>query len=110
MGREKNEENKPYVTVGTIGHIDGGKVALISAITRALNPLPDDTFVLVEASKLSLDDDFMNFKPRKKETKEFKKELSKEIKKGVKDFYRPKMDPSLTEDNQHIFFQAGNET
>lgn len=108
MGREKFEENKPYVTVGTIGHVDGGKTALIAAITGVQKALSDDTFVLVESSKLSLDDDFMNFKPREKETKEFKKELSEVIKKGVKDFYRPIMDTSLTKDSENIFFQAGN--
>lgn len=65
----------------------------------------NDTFVLIEASRLSLDDDFMNFNPKRDKIKSFKDALSEVIKKGVKDFYRPIMDPSFTEDG--ISFEAG---
>ena len=30
------ERNKPYVNVGTIGHVDHGKTSLTSAITQVL--------------------------------------------------------------------------
>lgn len=55
----------------------------------------DDIFALVEASKLSLDDEFMFHEPKTKEEKELKKLLTEAIKKGLKDFYRPIMDPSF---------------
>ena len=36
MGKEKFERTKPHVNIGTIGHVDHGKTALTSAITKAL--------------------------------------------------------------------------
>lgn len=54
-----------------------------------------DPFILVEASKLSLDDEFMQYEPKKEREKEFKEFLTDVIKEGIPDFYRPKLDPSL---------------
>lgn len=51
--------------------------------------------VLCEASKLSLEDEFMKYKPRTNNEKVFKIRLEEAIKSGVKDFYRPNCDPSL---------------
>ena len=34
MGKQKFERNKPYVNIGTIGHIDHGKTTLTAAITK----------------------------------------------------------------------------
>ena len=70
--------------------------------------MQDDVFVLVEASKLSLDDEFMKHKPKHEREKTFKKLLTKVIKKGLKDFYRPKYDPSFNKDRTGIIFKAGN--
>lgn len=72
--------------------------------------ISDDTFVLIEASKLSLDDDFMKFNPRKDEIKVFKNGLCKVIEKGVKDFYRPVIDPSFTQDQEGVYFQTGKKS
>jgi len=36
MAKEKFARTKPHVNIGTIGHVDHGKTALTSAITRAL--------------------------------------------------------------------------
>jgi len=47
--------------------------------------------VLIEASKLSLNDKFMKHRPRTEKEKELKSWLEEVIKKGVKDFYRPKV-------------------
>lgn len=55
----------------------------------------DDVFVLCEASKLSLDDEFMKHTPCSDEERTFKKLLEEVIKSGLKDFYRPVCDPSL---------------
>lgn len=55
----------------------------------------DDVFVLCEASKLSLDDEFMKHTPCSDKERTFKKLLEEAIKSGLKDFYRPVCDPSL---------------
>jgi len=68
----------------------------------------DDTFVLVEASKLSLEDKFMQYEPCTTNEILFKKLLAKIIEFGViRDFYRPRFDPSLSEDGK-ICFGKGN--
>ena len=36
MAKEKFDENKPHVNVGTIGHVDHGKTTLTAAITKVL--------------------------------------------------------------------------
>ena len=36
MAKEKFDRTKPHVNIGTIGHVDHGKTALTSAITKAL--------------------------------------------------------------------------
>lgn len=55
----------------------------------------DDVFVLCEASKLSLDDEFMKHTPCSDNEETFKKLLEAAIESGLKDFYRPVCDPSL---------------
>lgn len=68
----------------------------------------EDIFVLVEASKLSLSDKFMKYKPKTAEERNFKELLTKAIKRGLSDFYRPKYDPSFrNEDSPEIEFVAG---
>ena len=36
MAREKYERTKPYINIGTIGHVDHGKTTLTAAITKVL--------------------------------------------------------------------------
>lgn len=67
----------------------------------------EEMFPIVEASKLSLKDNFMKYKPQTKEQKRLKKSLEQSIKEGLKDFRRPIMDPSVDEDGK-ITFKAGN--
>lgn len=55
----------------------------------------EDIFVLVEASKLSLDDEFMAHEPTTNNEEELKKYLTDAIKSGLHDFYRPVLDPSF---------------
>ena len=63
--------------------------------------------VLVEASKLSLDDEFMKYKPQTNHEKAFKKLISEAIKSGLKDFYRPVLDPSFNDDMTGICYEFG---
>ena len=84
--------------------LDDG-ICKLTIETAAENP--QDAFVLVEASKLSLDDEFMKYEPQTKREKEFKEQLTETIKKGIKDFWRPKYDPSFNEEGTGICFVAG---
>ena len=83
---------------------------LVAAVVEQENTAaekPQDAFVLVEASKLSLDDEFMKYEPQTKREKDFKKQLTDVIKKGAKDFWRLKYDPSFNEEGNGICFEAG---
>ena len=58
----------------------------------------NDVFVLCEASKLSLDDEFMKHTPCSGNESKLKRLLKEAIKSGLKDFYRPVYDPSFDKD------------
>ena len=45
MAKAKFERTKPYVNIGTIGHVDHGKTTLTAAITKVLNLEGDAEFV-----------------------------------------------------------------
>ena len=70
--------------------------------------LETNDFVLIEAEKLSMDDEFMKFEPVTNEEYATKALISKAIKLKVKNFDRPKYDPSFTEDGKGICFVSGN--
>ena len=65
----------------------------------------DDDFILIEAERLSINDSFMKHEPRTREEKRAKNLIGEASKGGVKNFYRPIMDPSFTEDG--IEYVAG---
>lgn len=65
----------------------------------------DDVFVLIEASKLREDDEFLNYFPKNDNEQLFKERLIKVIRKGVKDFWKPIYDPSFTEDGKIAFLK-----
>ena len=67
----------------------------------------DSMFVLVEASRLSLDDKFMQHEPTTNNQRKFKKLLTEAIESGLSDFWRPKLDPSFNEDETGIVFETG---
>lgn len=91
--------------VGAMLKSDGSCKLTVETILAREVP-KDDPFVLVEASKLSLEDDFMQYEPQTDNQVKFKKNLTSAIKSGVKDFYRPIYDPSIDE-NGNIVFAAG---
>ena len=90
---------------------DGSRVFTVKLDTATA----DDTacnqregiFKLVPASKLRLDDSFMNHSPKTSREKIFKDMVEIAIKNGLKDFWRPIMDPSFDADGG-ICYQAGN--
>ena len=65
-----------------------------------------EKFILCEASKLSLEDEFMKYEPRTENERIFKKELQSAIRSGLKDFYRPKYDPSFDSDGKICFIRG----
>lgn len=85
------------------------KVPVTAVVTQEKTVVenPQDAFVLVEASKLSLSDEFMKHKPKTEREEEFKEQLTEAIKKGVKDFWRPKYDPSFNEEGTGICYVEG---
>lgn len=66
-----------------------------------------DTFILVEAEKLSLKDDFLSWEPKTSLQTKVKNSIIEAIKSGVKNFLRPKYDPSLADDGYSIRFISG---
>ena len=67
-----------------------------------------DVLKLVEASKLSLDDKFMQYEPEEGTNEaRFKESLTKVIQSGVSDFWRPNLDPSFDETGESICYVAG---
>lgn len=69
----------------------------------------NDDCILVEASKLSLNDTFMSHTPKTEAEKEFKALLTEVIKNGIEDFYRPAMDPSAHKEEMKIYYMRGEE-
>lgn len=59
--------------------------------------------ICIEASKLSLDDEFMQHIPATKAEERLKDWLKYVISKKVKDFYRPVIDPSLNFDGKLVY-------
>ena len=66
-----------------------------------------DEFVLVEAESLSMNDEFMKFEPKTNMEKNTSRLISEAIREGVKNFYRPKCDPSFLGYLERICFVPG---
>ena len=64
-------------------------------------------FKLVEASQLSVSDEFMQYEPQTDPEIKFKELISEAIKSGLKDFYRPVLDPSFNDDMTGICYEFG---
>jgi len=63
--------------------------------------------VLVDAENLSLSDSFMAFEPQTGRESLTKELIHKAISAGVKNFYRPKCDPSFTKGEAGFYFEFG---
>lgn len=66
----------------------------------------DDVFMKVEASKLSLEDEFMKYQPKTINEMELKGMITSVIQNNPKDFWRPVCDPSF-DDNRRICYEPG---
>jgi len=84
--------------------LDNGTYKVVQAIPDEVQAVSfatdtcEEEWVLVEAEKLSEADSFMKHKPRNAAEKTIKKLIAKAIAAGVKNFYKPKCDPSFNED------------
>lgn len=65
----------------------------------------DKNFPIIEASKLSLKDKFLEYEPKTNHQKRLKRTLTVAINAGLNDFRRPAMDPSFKDDK--IVYEAG---
>lgn len=82
-----------------------GTVELTAVLEEEINHhINDESFILVEASKLSLDNSFMKYEPTTKNEKNLKDLITQAINKKMGDFYRPKYDPSFA-DKSHTKIQ-----
>ena len=68
----------------------------------------DDMFPMVEASKLSLDDEFLKHEPETSHQASIKEIIIEGIKSGMSDFRHPFVDPSINEEKD-IVFEKGKE-
>ena len=80
----------------------------IMKLTLSNVDIPEDVFVLIEASKLSLEDKFMMHDPKTKIEINLKEALEEVIKCGVKDFWRPRFDPAFIAKREGICYVVGN--
>lgn len=79
-------------------------------LTKIVSGGRECDLVLIEPSKLNLNDDFMNYCPKKdeNEVKIFKSKLTDVIKIGIGDFYRPTCDPTFANNTRtKICYVAG---
>ena len=67
----------------------------------------EEIFIRVEASNISFMDEFMQYAPKTPRQAEFKIALIQGIVKGYKDFWVPKMAPSLNSDKNGITYIQG---
>ncbi len=76
--------------------------------TRTVESKQCNEFVRIPASKLSLEEDwFRKFKPATNKEKKFYQQVKEVIQRGIKDFYRPKYDPSFNEEGTEICYVPG---
>ena len=102
------EDGSCELVVESLANEEAREHANVREQSEICEEMNDDVFVLVEASKLSLNDKFMRHKPKTEEEKNLKELLANAIQKGLKDFYRPKYDPSFNKDGTGVTFKAGN--
>lgn len=91
-----------------IRKLNDGSFEIIQIVDEVA-PLGNDAFVLVKASELSLEENFLKHIPRTGKEQRLKDRIIEVIKNGVKDFYKPRYDPSFTSDGKGICFEAGRE-
>jgi hypothetical protein len=92
VGRIVEIKELPDGSYKVIQEVADEKVAELNASTVVEN----NNFILVEAECLSLDDKFMQYIPKTTEEKKTMDLISEAILGGVKNFYRPRMDPSFS--------------
>ena len=89
--------------------LEDGRYKVVQVIEEVINETKvfDNDLILIEAEKLSVNDAFMKYEPKTEREKKTKAFIYEAIEKKVKNFYRPKCDPSFTEDREGICFVFG---
>lgn len=105
-GAEVRSDGTCKLTIEIVLHEN--KVEATTEVTTKKVKVSDDVLKLVEASKLSLDDKFMQYEPEEGTNEaRFKESLTKVIQSGVSDFWRPNLDPSFDETGKSICYVKG---
>lgn len=86
-----------------IRELQDGTYEVLQAATN------DSNYVLIDAESLSINDEFMEYRPKTDAEERTKQLIDEAIRKGVKNFYRPKVDPSFTENEENICFEPGKQ-
>ena len=85
--------------------VDGQIKIKYTITTKAENY--EQYFSVVEASELSLDDDFLKHEPQTEEQEIFKQRVKDAIKSGLSDFMAPNLDPSVDKEG-NIYYKPGS--
>jgi len=70
-----------------------------------VTPIPTDVFKLVEASKLSINDEFLQYEPNTRSEQRLKRILQELIQSGLKDFHYAQYPPTFNEHKTGILFK-----
>lgn len=87
--------------------IDGQVKIMYTITTKAEAENYEQYFSVVEASKLSLDDDFLKHEPQTEKQEKFKQRVIDAIKSGLSDFKAQCLDPSVDEEG-NIYYKPGS--
>lgn len=87
--------------------VDGQVKIMYTITTKAEAENYEQYFSVVEASKLSLDDDFLKHEPQTEEQETFKQNVMDAIKSGLLDFKAQSIDPSVDEEGK-IYYKPGS--
>lgn len=101
----------PVGNICKITKLDDGTLEVIMKVLKNGSSIAagisENDLILVEAEKLSMDDEFMKWEPQTRKEEATKEFITEAICSGVKNFYRPRYDPTFTDDGNNICFIKG---
>ncbi len=86
----------------------GEKIIKFDEIRRSQTIGDEAKFVLIEASKLSVNDPVFDYEPTTQHEQFVKEQMMSAIQNGIEDFYRPNCDPTINK-NGGIMYAFGEE-
>ena len=86
--------------------VEMNEIEKTDAVVKEKNVPDENAFVLLEASKLSLKDEFMQYEPTTNNQRKLKESLTEAIESGLSDFWASRLDPSFNEDETGLVFEV----